>query len=108
MQQPTGVKFESQGFEQDFAHFSRAFAHPARVIIILEMIKSNGFVEGRVVEVPGMSPSTVIQHLREMKKSTIIDGRIFGLRSKYWISKEAMLYFANTSKLFFSNLETLT
>ncbi len=107
MQDEFKLPYTPSGLSSDFAHFSRAFAHPARVTILLEMIKCNGIVEGRVVEVPGMSPSTVIQHLREMKKSSIIDGRIFGLRSKYWISKEAMDFFENTSKLFFVNFETL-
>ena len=95
------------GLESDFAHFSRALAHPARVTILLEMMKSHGVVEGRVVDVPGMSPSTVIQHLREMKKSSIIDGRIFGMRSKYWISKEAIAFFQKTTMDFFSSFETL-
>lgn len=95
------------GLESDFAHFSRALAHPARVTILLEMMKSHGIVEGRVVDVPGMSPSTVIQHLREMKKSSIVDGRIFGMRSKYWISKEAMEFFQQISQEFFQAFETL-
>jgi hypothetical protein len=107
MQDELKLPYVSLGMSSDFAHFSRALAHPARVTILLEMIKSKGIVEGRVVEVPGMSPSTVIQHLREMKKSTIIDGRIFGMRSKYWISKEALLFFENTSKQFFVHFETL-
>ena len=95
------------GLESDFAHFSRALAHPARVTILLEMMKTQGIVEGRVVDVPGMSPSTVIQHLREMKKSSLIDGRIFGMRSKYWISKEAMEFFQQISQEFFQAFETL-
>lgn len=102
MQEDAGVQYESQGFEQDFAHFSRAFAHPARVSIILEMLKSSGVVEGRVVEVEGMSPSTVIQHLREMKRSGVIDGRIFGLRSKYWLVKTWLISFEKTSTMFFN------
>lgn len=107
MQDEVKLPYIHAGLENDFAHFSRAFAHPARVTILLEMIKTNGVVEGRVVEVPGMSPSTVIQHLREMKKSTIIDGRIFGMRSKYWISKEAMEFFRQISQEFFQVFETL-
>lgn len=102
------LSYVSAGLENDFAHFSRALAHPARVTILLEMMKSQGVVEGRVVDVPGMSPSTVIQHLREMKKSSIIDGRIFGMRSKYWISKEAIDLFHQISKEFFTSLETLS
>ena len=97
----------AKGLEHDFSHYARALAHPARISILLEMIKSNGVVEGKVVEVEGMSPSTVIQHLRELKRSGIIDGRIFGLRSKYWIEKEALAQFRQLSFDLFFKLETL-
>ena len=107
MQEDPKLPYVPMGLESDFAHFSRALAHPARVTILLEMMKSQGIVEGRVVDVPGMSPSTVIQHLREMKKSSLIDGRIFGMRSKYWISKEAMEFFRQISQEFFQVFETL-
>lgn len=107
MQEDPKLPYVPMGLESDFAHFSRALAHPARVTILLEMMKSHGIVEGRVVDVPGMSPSTVIQHLREMKKSSIVDGRIFGMRSKYWISKEAMEFFQQISQEFFQAFETL-
>jgi hypothetical protein len=107
MQEDPKLPYLPTGLESDFAHFSRALAHPARVTILLEMMKTQGIVEGRVVDVPGMSPSTVIQHLREMKKSSLIDGRIFGMRSKYWISKEAMEFFQQISQEFFQAFETL-
>jgi hypothetical protein len=107
MQDDFEAKYISQGFELDFAHFSRALAHPARITILSEMIKSNGIVEGRVVDVPGMSPSTVIQHLREMKKSGVIGGRIFGQRSKYNISLEAISFFKKASIDFFSQFDVL-
>jgi predicted transcriptional regulator len=107
MQEDPKLPYVPMGLESDFAHFSRALAHPARVTILLEMMKSHGIVEGRVVDVPGMSPSTVIQHLREMKKSSLIDGRIFGMRSKYWISKEAMEFYQQISQEFFQAFETL-
>ncbi len=108
MQEDVVVTYVSQGLENDFAHFSRAFAHPARVSIVLQMLKTNGVVEGRVVDVDGMSPSTVIQHLREMKKSGIIDGRIFGLRSKYWIVGDWLLSFEKVSQVFFDSFRELS
>ena len=107
MQKDVVITYVSQGFENDFAHFSRVFAHPARVSIVLEMLKTNGIVEGIVVDVNGMSPSTVIQHLREMKKSGIIDGRIFGLRSKYWIVSDWLLSFEKVSHVFFDSFREL-
>jgi len=107
MQEELNLQYIPSGLENDFSHFSRALAHPARVTILLEIMKSNGVVEGRVVDVPGMSPSTVIQHLREMKKSSIIEGRIFGMRSKYWISIESLQFFRNISLEFFTQFDAL-
>jgi hypothetical protein len=107
MQEEVSLQYVPSGLENDFAHFSRALAHPARVTILLEMLKCNGVVEGRVVDVPGMSPSTVIQHLREMKKSSIIEGRIFGMRSKYWIANDSLLFFKKISLEFFTQFEAL-
>jgi predicted transcriptional regulator len=107
MQEELNLQYIPSGLENDFSHFSRALAHPARVTILLEIMKSNGVVEGRVVDVPGMSPSTVIQHLREMKKSSIIEGRIFGMRSKYWISNESLQFFRNISLEFFTQFDAL-
>jgi predicted transcriptional regulator len=107
MQEELSLQYVPSGLENDFAHFSRALAHPARVTILLEMLKSNGVVEGRVVDVPGMSPSTVIQHLREMKKSSIIEGRIFGMRSKYWISNDSVVFFKKLSLEFFTQFDAL-
>ncbi|MFM7770086.1 MAG: transcriptional regulator, partial [Bacteroidota bacterium] len=63
--------------------------------------------EGRIVNVEGMSPTTVIQHLRELKRAGVIDGRIFGLRSHYWICNEALINFKRLSLELFFRLETL-
>lgn len=71
--------------EVHVAHFSRAIGHPARVAILMAIIKNGNSIEGEVVHVPQLSGTTVIQHLRELKRAGIIQGRIFGAKSKYSI-----------------------
>lgn len=73
--------------EQELAHFTRAIGHPARVAVLLAIAKNGNLVEGDVIDVPPLSKATVIQHLRELKRAGLIDGRIFGVKSKYWIDK---------------------
>ena len=74
--------------EQELAHYTRAIGHPARVAVLLAIAKKGNLVEGDVIDVPPLSKATVIQHLRELKRAGLIDGRIFGVKSKYWIDKD--------------------
>ena len=97
----------NKGLEQDFAHYARVLGHPARITILLEMIKAGGTIDGKIVHVEGMSPTTVIQHLRELKRAGVIDGRIFGARSNYWICNDALVNFKRLSLELFFRLETL-
>ena len=91
-------------YEQDLAHFARAIGHPARIIIIHSMLKQNGMIEGEVIEVPQIAKATVIQHLRELKRAGIINGRIFGAKAKYWIEKDKLTYFKSLSEQFFKEI----
>jgi GTP-sensing pleiotropic transcriptional regulator CodY len=74
--------------EQELAHFTRAIGHPARVAVLIAIAKNGNMVEGDIIDVPPLSKSTIIQHLRELKRAGLIDGKIFGVKSKYWIDKE--------------------
>ena len=53
-------------------------------------------MEGEIVSVSGVSPSTVIQHLRELKRAGIIQGRIFGAQCKYGLNQEILHEFHKT------------
>lgn len=91
--------------ERQVAHFSRAIGHPARVAILMAIVKNGNLIEGEVVNVPQLSSTTVIQHLRELKRAGIIQGRIFGVKSKYSIDLDEMKRLAGFMELFM--LETL-
>jgi ArsR family transcriptional regulator len=91
--------------EQELAHFTRAIGHPARVAVLLAIAKLNKEVEGEVIDVPPLSKSTVIQHLRELKRAGLINGRIFGTKSKYWIDEEKFGRFKTLFSEFVQSVE---
>lgn len=65
------------------ANFCRAIGHPARIAILMAIARNGNVVEGEVVEIPQLSRTTVIQHLRELKRAGLIQGKIFGTKSSY-------------------------
>jgi len=77
----------------EFAHYCRALAHPARFAILAEMVSKGGHIKGETIEIPSMANATVLQHLRELKRSGIITGRIFGIRSDFKINQKALSKF---------------
>lgn len=76
--------------EQELSHYTRAIGHPARVAVLIALSLRQGDVEGEIIEVPPLSQTTVIQHLRELKRAGLIQGRIFGTKSKYGIDHQNM------------------
>ena len=86
--------------EQELAHFTRAIGHPARVAVLIAIAKNGNLVEGDIIDVPPLSKSTIIQHLRELKRAGLIDGKIFGVKSKYWIDKENLAKFISDFQKF--------
>ena len=87
------------------AHFCRAMAHPARAAIISAIAQRGGRVMGDVIEIPSLANATVLQHLRELKRSGIIQGRIFGSRCDFKIDATALAQFENESQSFLKNIK---
>lgn len=76
--------------EKEISRLSRVLGHPARISILLAIAERGNEVKGEIISVPDVAPSTVIQHLRELKKAGLVHGRIFGLNANYYIDKEAI------------------
>lgn len=77
-------------FNQDInrtAELAKAFAHPARLTIIRHLIAVKGCIVNDLVEVVGLSQSTISQHLKELKSIGIIKGEIEGPRMCYCINE---------------------
>jgi hypothetical protein len=80
-------------FEKDLAHFTRALGHPARIAVLIEIAKKGFIIKGENIEVPQLSQATVLQHLRELKRAGLLQGRIFGAKADYKLDLENLKKF---------------
>ena len=78
---------------QQLALWSKSIGHPTRLNILRALADKGGWVEGEIIHVQGVFPSTIIQHLRELKRAGIIQGRIFGAQCKYGLNGEILQEF---------------
>jgi len=72
--------------ENRLADLAKGLAHPARIKILLYLIKKNSCVCGDIVEELPLSQSTVSQHLKELKRVGILHGEIEGTKTCYCIN----------------------
>jgi len=63
----------------------KAIAHPARIAILQQIIKSNACICGDLVEELGLAQATISQHLKELKTAGLIQGTIEGVSICYCI-----------------------
>jgi DNA-binding transcriptional ArsR family regulator len=77
------------------ANLSKSIGHPTRLQILKSLCDHGGTIEGEIVAIPNTAPSTVIQHLRELKRAGLIKGRIFGAQCKYSLNDETLVVFKN-------------
>ena len=74
----------------ELSHINRTLGHPARIALLIEITKRGGIIQNEALEIPQLSQATIMQHLRELKRSGIIQGRIFGARSNFKIDDEKL------------------
>jgi len=84
--------------ENRIADLAKAIAHPARVSILLYLIKKNSCVCGDIVEELPLSQSTVSQHLKELKRVGILQGEIEGTKTCYCINPKVWMEMGNLFK----------
>jgi len=72
----------------EIALMGKAFSHPARVAIILHLLKTKACINGHLVEELGLAQATISQHLKELKSIGIIQGTVEGTSISYCINPE--------------------
>ena len=72
--------------QNEIASLAKAFGHPARVAILMHLLKSNTCINSDLVQELGLAQATISQHLRELKTMGIIVGNIEGVSVNYCIS----------------------
>ncbi len=75
--------------QRKIATYSRVFSHPVR-IYIMELLKNQSCCySGDLSQELPIAKSTLSQHLKELKKSGLIQGEISAPRIKYCLNREA-------------------
>lgn len=64
--------------QNKLAGYAKAFAHPARIAILQQILQNKSCIVGSLTEVLPLSQSTISQHLKELKAIRIIKGEIDG------------------------------
>jgi predicted transcriptional regulator len=83
--------------QNQLAMYAKAFAHPARIAIIEQIVKNKTCIVGTLTEELPLSQSTISQHLKELKNIGIVKGEIEGpsvcycIDDKNWNAAKAML-----------------
>ena len=70
------------------AAMAKALAHPARIAILQELLKTQSCVCGSLVDTVGLAQPTISQHLKELRDAGLIKGEIEAPKVRYCINKE--------------------
>ncbi len=91
--------------QNQMANYAKAFAHPARIAILQQIIKNKSCIVGSLADELPLSQSTISQHLKELKNSGIIKGEIEGPSVCYCIHKENWEKARNILETLFSQMD---
>jgi DNA-binding transcriptional ArsR family regulator len=71
--------------QNELAGMAKALAHPARIAILQQLVKTNSCICGSLVNELGLAQPTISQHLKELKLAGIIQGTVEGTSVCYCI-----------------------
>ncbi len=87
MMSPADTK-SFQATDEELALMAKALAHPARVAILRYLAEKSHCICGDIVEELPLSQSTVSQHLKELKRCGLIQGKVEPPRVCYCIHQK--------------------
>ena len=90
--------------QNDIANMAKAIAHPARIAILQYLVKRNACICGDLVDELGLAQATTSQHLKELKKSGIIQGSIEGSSVCYCIDPKVWKRYKELFNSFFKEV----
>ncbi|MVN22461.1 ArsR/SmtB family transcription factor [Mucilaginibacter arboris] len=86
----------------------KALAHPARIAILQEIIKTNACICGDLVSELGLAQATISQHLKELKTAGLIQGTIEGVSVCYCINPTVWKQLQTQLKAFLESYDLKT
>jgi predicted transcriptional regulator len=91
--------------QNQLAQLLKAMAHPARIAILQQLMKSKTCICGDLVDELGLAQATISQHLKELKNAGLIQGTIEGASVCYCINPETWKMLENETSSFFANFQ---
>lgn len=95
----TGLFNEQQN---ELANMAKAIAHPARIAILQQLVKTNACICSDLVDELGLAQPTISQHLKELKNAGIIQGTVEGTSVCYCINPKMWKQYQQFFSGFFS------
>ena len=77
----------------ELARIFKAMGHPTRVKIVEHLMKINSCICGDIVGIFPFSQSTISQHLKILKESGIVQGKINGPATCYCVDETVLKAF---------------
>ena len=87
--------------QNKLAQMMKALAHPARIAIIQQLLKTNACICGHLVEELGLAQATISQHLKELKNAGLIQGTIEGTSVCYCVDAKVWKQYKKELESFF-------
>lgn len=87
--------------QKRLAKLAKALGHPARIAILMHLMKNNSCVCGDIVEEIPLAQSTISQHLKALKDVGIIHGEIEGTKTCYCINPKVWVEMSGVLSQFF-------
>jgi DNA-binding transcriptional ArsR family regulator len=91
--------------QNQLAQLLKAMAHPARIAILQQLMKSETCICGDLVDELGLAQATISQHLKELKNAGLIQGTIEGVSVCYCINPETWKMLEKETSNFFANFQ---
>jgi DNA-binding transcriptional ArsR family regulator len=93
--------------QNELANMAKAIAHPARIAILQQLVKTNACICGDLVEELGLAQPTISQHLKELKNAGIIQGTVEGTSVCYCINPKVWQEYRQFFSDFFVEIKTV-
>jgi predicted transcriptional regulator len=91
--------------QNEMANMAKAIAHPARIAILQQLIRTNTCICGDLVDEFGLAQPTISQHLKELKNAGIIQGKVEGTNVCYCINPKVWKKYKDLFNSFFKKID---
>jgi len=100
---------KSENFDsqlQEIARFARVISHPARLAILKYLAETKTCISGDISDSLPLSRTTISQHLKELRDTGLIHGRIDGLKINYCLCNDTIESYLDLFDDFFTLIKS--